>query len=290
MTIAACYVSSEGVVFGTDSTTTRFVDAPDGGGQIHHYNFQQKVFEVGTDSTIGILTWGLGNLPEISYRTIIASFSDSLNVTQFDSIADVAHMWSSYFWEIYRGALKSYFDRTQELLNNDPVENMDELTAINNNLFVGFCIGGHTPLNHNPAAFQISCSPLYTSPKVDMLSMGMPAYWGVPNLMDRLIAGVDTNVLQHILNSGKWTGTDQELVQIAMTTKLNHPSDLPIRDAIDWVHTSIYTTIQAMKFSHMPPVCGGPIEVAVITTDRPFRWVKHKRLDAAIRKNEVYHE
>ena len=60
--------------------------------------------------------------------------------------------------------------------------------------------------------------------------------------------------------------------------------DLPIREAIDWVHASIYTTIQAMKFSHLAPVCGGPVEIAVITTDRPFRWVRHKRLDAALRQ------
>jgi hypothetical protein len=40
--------------------------------------------------------------------------------------------------------------------------------------------------------------------------------------------------------------------------------------------------IKTMKFSHMAPVCGGLIEVAVITADRPFRWVRHKDLDSAI--------
>jgi hypothetical protein len=57
---------------------------------------------------------------------------------------------------------------------------------------------------------------------------------------------------------------------------------LPIREAIDWVHASIYATIKMMKFSHLPPVCGGPVEIAVITTDKKFRWVRHKRFDAAI--------
>ena len=36
------------------------------------------------------------------------------------------------------------------------------------------------------------------------------------------------------------------------------------------------------NFSRLDPVCGGPIEVAVITTARRFRWVCHKELDAAL--------
>lgn len=48
------------------------------------------------------------------------------------------------------------------------------------------------------------------------------------------------------------------------------------------IHASIYTTIKTMKFSHLAPVCGGPVEVAVISSDRPFRWVRHKKMEAAI--------
>jgi len=40
--------------------------------------------------------------------------------------------------------------------------------------------------------------------------------------------------------------------------------------------------MEAMKSAHLAPVCGGPIEIAVITTDRPFRWVRHKLLGEAI--------
>ena len=53
-------------------------------------------------------------------------------------------------------------------------------------------------------------------------------------------------------------------------------------EAIDWVHTVIYTTIKAMKFSHYVPICGGPIEIALISSDRKFRWVRHKRFDEAL--------
>ena len=51
---------------------------------------------------------------------------------------------------------------------------------------------------------------------------------------------------------------------------------------IDFVHACIASTIKAMKFSNLAQICGGPIEIAVITTDRRFRWVRHKEWDAAI--------
>ena len=61
---------------------------------------------------------------------------------------------------------------------------------------------------------------------------------------------------------------------------------LPIREAIDFIHTSIYSTVKGLKFSRLDQVCGGPIEIAVITSDRLFRWVRHKEMDAAIQEQE----
>ena len=60
MTIAACYLSADGVVFGADSTTTMFVPGPDASGTEHHYNFAQKVFQIGESSTLAMTMWGNG--------------------------------------------------------------------------------------------------------------------------------------------------------------------------------------------------------------------------------------
>lgn len=60
------------------------------------------------------------------------------------------------------------------------------------------------------------------------------------------------------------------------------PPELTIRDAVDFAHFIVYSTIKTIKFSDREQVCGGPIEVAAITTDRKFRWVKHKDFDSAI--------
>lgn len=75
MTIAACYVSNEGVVLGADSTSTFTTPT----GLVRHYNNEQKLFEVGEmGSSLGLVTWGLGGLPTMSYRLLVAELSDSL--------------------------------------------------------------------------------------------------------------------------------------------------------------------------------------------------------------------
>jgi hypothetical protein len=114
------------------------------------------------------------------------------------------------------------------------------------------------------------------------IPIGVPKFWGWSNLINRLHLGMDENVFQEILSSGKWNGTPEELAQIVLRNRLAPAGLLPIREAVDWVYASIYTIIKAMKFSRMEPVCGGPIEIGVITTDRPFRWVRHKGFDSAI--------
>jgi hypothetical protein len=104
-------------------------------------------------------------------------------------------------------------------------------------------------------------------------------------MIQRLIIGADPNLRSAILASGNWSGTEAELDGLMVQQRLSH-AILPIRDAIDFVYTCIYSTIKALKFSSLQQICGGPIEIAIITTDRPFRWVRHKAFDAAISEGE----
>ena len=78
-----------------------------------------------------------------------------------------------------------------------------------------------------------------------------------------------------------------DLANLANPYRLVITANLPLREAVDWVHASVYATIKAMKFSQLAPVCGGPVEIAVITADRPFRWVRHKKLDTAITRGGI---
>jgi hypothetical protein len=100
-------------------------------------------------------------------------------------------------------------------------------------------------------------------------------------MIKRLIFGCDDVLKDSILQSGKWTGTSADLDALIAQVALLHPT-IPKRDAIDFVHACIVSTIKALKFSSLSQICGGPVEIAVITCDRKFRWVRHKAWDAAI--------
>ena len=104
-------------------------------------------------------------------------------------------------------------------------------------------------------------------------------------MINRLFLGFDPRIRTAIRESGRWQGDLEDLDDLLRGYVLS-PPQLPMRDAIDWVYSCVYCTIKAIKFSNLPQTCGGPIEIAVITTDRKFRWVRHKEWDSAITDGE----
>lgn len=284
MTIAACYLSPEGVVLAADSTTTMRVSMADGSlGGDHYYNFGQKIYEVGERSTLGIIMWGLGSMGPTSYRTMIAQLADGVGNVRPDSVEEIAERWRLGFWSAYQNTFRDDLDRLEVLaaspgLNDDEAEEYSDLAR---SLQGGFCIGGRCDGDRTPRAYELSYDYLGISTATPV-TMGVPAFWGVPTMVERVLYGIDLDLISAIEMSSHWTGSDRDLYDLVRPYVLGQPSNLPLREAIDYLYSAIYTTIKSMKFSHWDPICGGPVEVAVITTDRAFRWVRHKPLDDAI--------
>jgi hypothetical protein len=289
MTIAVCYLSPEGVVLGADSTATGFTPWP------HYLNYAQKIFEVGEiggKDTLGVLTWGLGGTGLISHRTLVARLADGLATGGF-KVIDAANKWIDLYWQEYSVAFAPQLARAAALTAKGGTRSPPETAELENlgqQFTVGFCLGGYSKVeNRVPFAYQTIFDPRLPKPSPVTLPINVPMYWGAPNMIRRLLTGIDPGLLGELLASGKWAGQEGQLLQIVQKYTLNSSSGaliLPIRDAIDFVHSSIYSTIKAHKFSQFPQICGGPIEIAVITSDRPFRWVRHKRFDAAITEQE----
>lgn len=272
MTIAACYLSPEGVVFGADSTTTI--------GD-HHFDFGQKIFELGDGGTLGIVTWGLGNIQHTSYRTLYAEFAADLKANAPPTVLEAAQRWAAKFFSVYDGALGAAH-RAADAAATTPDEKK-KVAAHADLLRVGFCIGGVTPPNLRPAAFELEFSPTDTGvPMPTQLPMGKAIFRGVPSLVSRILYGIDPGLFDAIVASPNWTGGAKALMDAVEPFVLGQPPMLPLRDAIDWIYSCIQGTIKGVKFSPWAPMCGGPVEIGVISSDRPFRWVRHKSLDAAI--------
>ncbi len=152
-------------------------------------------------------------------------------------------------------------------------------------LVVGFCLAGYHKADRVPFAYEIIFDPLRDKPSPVSIAIGDTRCWGAPKIFNRLILGIDLDIRESVLASPKWTGTREELNALVTPHQLYNPT-LPIRDAIGFVHACIHSTIKALKFSHLSQTCGGPIELAAITTDRPFRWVRHKDWDVAINEGQ----
>lgn len=295
MTIACCYVSLEGVILAADSTASY-----NGVGGMRHYNHNQKIFEVGNDATLGIVTWGLGNLGELSYRTLFARLADSVEAAKPASVDEVMDRWIDIYWAAYGATLsappnKASVDLCRVLEAKAPFDpnaaanpnvrtQGEESTyqQIKNGLTAGFCIGGHMGPDRIPTGLHVHFDPTQTAKPapVRMLTREYQ-FWGAPNIFQRLIFGADEATKAAIVQSDKWTGDSNDLNIILAQHSLGHPM-VPLRDAIDFVYMCIYSTIKAIKFSGFPRLCGGPIELAVISADRRFRWVRHKPWDAAV--------
>lgn len=286
MTIAACYRCTEGVVLGADSTTTFYSPF----GEPWHFNFAQKVFELGECSTLGIVTWGVAGFHDTSYRTLFAQLADEIGRQPTKSVAAVAECWNQKFWPIYRDSFvaerKRYAELTAMTTRNPQEE--EELYIRRILGAVGFIIGGYVFDDRTPRAFEVTFN--YGSDGSSTPSevrIFEPVFRGCPNFTERLLQGMDDQLYESIVASGKWSGTRQELTQLVQRVSSIKLPPIPLREAIDWIYSSIYTTIKAQKFSHLPHVCGGPIEIAVITSDRRFRWVRHKSMGAAIAENSL---
>lgn len=290
MTIAGVYLSPEGVVIGADSTSSTV----SGSGAFHFFDFNQKVFQIGEDSTLGIVTWGMAGGIDFSHRTLIARFADDLKVNPATSVLEVATRWTDWFWATHSASVS--FQRHGLLAGKSPhiptaktaaanartEAEEKEFTVLTRALGVGFCIGGYVLPDRAPAAISVTFAPGQPKPTPQPMQLNSLQWWGVPNYFVRLLKGADDALIQAIASSGKWNGTAVELANLVSTHTIQPPGVLPIRDAVDYVHTCIVCTIKALKFSNLPQLCGGPIEIAVITSDRKFRWVKHKPWDAAI--------
>ena len=279
-------------MLGADSTSS--VPIQDG---LHYFNFTQKLFEIGENSTLGLITWGLGGLGAISYRTLLAELADDLILNAASSVSDVAQRWIDRFLMAYSAF--DYIVMCNQLHAKQPHNPVavadpamrtkeEEETYLNlkQALVVGFCIGGYVLPNRDAEAAHVVFDPLLGKPAMDMSKAESQSWWGVPNIISRLIFGADENLINALIKSGKWSGTHQELMDVVSSQRFSHGT-LPIRDAVDYVYSCIHSTIKAMKFSNMSQVCGGPIEIAVITSDRRFRWVRHKKWDAAIVDGEI---
>jgi hypothetical protein len=303
LTIAICFLTSEGVVLGADSTATYPADAS--GDTFVHLDHQQKVLEVGESSTIGLVHWGYMGFSTKSLRTMTAELGDRVKKQKLStartSVAEVARTWASMVDAEYRthvidkhapkiNRLHDLHKEAKRRLIEKPIgarlvdteqAELARLQSFVEGLRLGFFIGGYTEADRTPRAFEIRCDPERgVLEPVEFPELGH-RIGGETSIAERIHTGIDPS-LGRLLNQLAVGAELQPEVKRKLAAAKFSFGIPPIRESIDFVHSVIHATIRAIKFSGHPQTCGGPIEIAVITSDRNFRWVRHKSFDSAI--------
>jgi hypothetical protein len=272
VTIAAAYLVSEGVVFGADSSTTVFHRSPEGGsGVLQILSHAQKVFEVGENSRLGVCTWGAGSIGNISHRTIIARLADEIR--EDATVQDAAEVLGSI---------------------------VDPLVKEAGGEFVGYYLGGWNAKTHEPSCFKIEVSGERKT--IEPLALGLCSFSGNPNFFIRVFRGFDPQLSENLRKELRLLlppetipeNFDQIFSQAfegaAAPLAAAGYRDLPIREAIDFIYAHLHITIKATKLKFGAPACGGPIEIGFVSTDRHFRWVRHKSFSSAILEEEAEYD
>ena len=247
MTIAACYLVPDGVVVGADSTAS--IVGPDGFPQ--HFDHAQKIFEVGEKGSLCVVIWGLGSLRDYSFRTLIAEFSDGLGACPPKSMFEAAERLRDLFWDKFELVFASEIQLFKTLLatpNKTPemvdlIKRMAELSG-------GICLAGRWSQCRTTQAFQILYN-INSDRATSMTEVHEWNFWACANIVQRLIFGIDPNIFEAIISSGKWSGSRDELVAIRNQNLLAPPMALPLREAIDWMYSMIYSTVKLFKHSSL---------------------------------------
>jgi hypothetical protein len=213
---------------------------------------------------MALATWGAGSVNHVSHRTIAALLGD--RIRDDVSVSDAVKLLQ------------------------------DIVMGLKPEGTFGYFLGGTNIPSREPACYMLDFKPGQPV-GITSLGIGQGTFQGAPELFIRAFHGCDPKLLEILVATlkkeigEKIPNFDQIFAQALGAAMLMIPhggyQDLPIREAIDFVHMYLHLTIKGFKFRFGAPVCGGPIEIAFVTTDRRFRWARHKSFDTAIFEEEV---
>lgn len=266
MTICVSVKVGEGLVLAADSKVVLegIVQSPQGVQQktiLQHFDYANKVTHF-KDYPIGVLNWGLASINNRTIQSLIMEFEYN-----YPPIVDKA----DYTVKEIAGQLIEFIKVKYELAFHD----------VNARPSLGLLIGGYSSNTFfgEKYSYEFPHSADLADLRPDNPD-GTPnfgANWfGMTDALQRLVLGFDSQALQELVNRG----VDPTLIQGWISDGV--PSlplvfdGMPVQDAIDFAEYAIQVVIGRFRFGIGIPLCGGEIDIAVITPNT-FRWAKRKQ-------------
>lgn len=277
MSLGIIIKSPEGIVLAAESrvTLTSTIATP-AGTQIITNNFDNalKVIRFNKPNNfIGAINYGqaaIGN-----YRTIqsfIPEFESRLNDKFYEirlTVLQVAQELSDFFIEQWNAVMPTNYKGPSIIFN---VAGFD-LNEAYGKVF----------------SFEIPRLPVPVeqSPNVNGQHQFGITWGGQREIVDRIILGYDLRVQQILLEAGIDAQKISDIQQRLQSLNLQIPIQfMPLQDCVNLAHLFIRTTIDAQELTVGIRGCGGAIDIARITKNEAFEFIKEKHL--SITKSKSY--
>jgi len=149
---------------------------------------------------------------------------------------------------------------------------------------VSFYIAGYNPKSDNGELYRCDVPGNVT---LERKTSDAGMVWnGTRDVINRMILGYDPRLLK-FLSEGKsnWPRDELENQLRRLQLHINFQT-MPMQDAVDLAVLMIRTTVEIQRFADglvgepgQLAVCGGMIEIGVITKREGFHWLQHKQLE-----------
>lgn len=265
MTICVSVRIPEGLILAADSVVSLegTVTTPQGQqtGILQTFDYANKITRI-KDYPIGVMNWGIASISDRSIQSLIMEWEHDYPILKENenfTVKQVADDLHTFIAERYGGAYPSGTKRP----------------------LLGFFVGGYSQgqffSDQYQCGFPNKPSWQEVRPNKKDGSPSFGANWfGQIGAISRLVHGYDRQSVNELVKRG----ADKDIVEKWMD---DHVSELPlifdgmpIQDAIDFANYAVQLTIGLFRFAVGPPLCGGNVDIAVITPFA-FQWAQRKQ-------------
>lgn len=283
MTICVAVKVSEGLVLAADSTAVvqGAIHGPDGPGQagiLKTYDHARKLSHV-KDYPIGTLSWGTALVGSRSVESLIKEYEHSLPSLQEEEErlrgqrmrgeGRVGEHHAYSVREVADGLRKHISDFYESVFVGKP-ESVRPILGV---LVSGYSAGQFFPeqwLMAFPGAEELA--PV--RPDVDGRPQFGANWYGLTDAIVRLHWGRDDQALAILAE--RFQVSMEELHELVSGLQYMVLFDgMPLQDAIDYAVYLVNVVIGRYRFVLGAPLCGGEVDVAVITPNT-FTWIQRK--------------
>lgn len=283
VTICVSVKVGEGLVLASDSTAVvqGAITGPDGKSQtgiLKTYDHARKLSHV-KDYPIGTLSWGMALIGSRSVESLIKEYEHTLSSLseEEDKLREKRMRGEAEHSERHEYSVKAIADGLyshiasfyKQEFPEAPEEALPEL---------GILVSGYSTGQFFPEQWLLQfpggARPQEIRPNVDGKPDFGANWYGLTDAIVRLHWGRDDNLIDIV---SQRFGVALEEAQ-SLLSETQYPvffNGMPLQDAIDYAVYLVNVVIGRFRFVVGAPLCGGEIDVAVITPNT-FTWIQRK--------------